>query len=233
MSYNKTYFRYSCPQAGSYYNTTMNNFTSHELNFNAGIEKIDTDMFDLYKIDNFLSKKECERIIKICQENLQESKLINPSSDKKFRTSFTCYFYKHNMNSEDFNFIDMINIKICDKMRIHPSYSEQIQAQRYTVGQEFKPHTDFFGQDKYKYISNVDKGNRTWTFMVFLNEVEEGGETHMCKIDINFRPKTGQALIWNNLNTDGTGNNNTLHAGKPVVKGSKYIITKWFRQKSL
>ena len=129
--------------------------------------------------------------------------------------------------------MDMINAKICDKIGIHPSYSEQIQAQRYLVGQEFKPHTDYFEGDDFKNISsNVHQGNRTWTFMVFLNEVEEGGETHMCKIDINFRPKTGQALIWSNLNTDQTGNHNTLHAGKPVVKGSKYIITKWFRQKS-
>ena len=47
MSYNKTFIRYSCPQAGSYYNTEMSNTTSRKLNFDAGIEKIDTDMFYL------------------------------------------------------------------------------------------------------------------------------------------------------------------------------------------
>jgi len=232
MSYNKTFIRYSCPQAGSYYNTEMSNTTSRKLNFDAGIEKIDTDMFDLYKIDNFLSKKECETMIKISEKNLQDSNLASPSGDKYFRTSKTCHFYKSTMNSEDYNFIDMINLKICDKMGINPSYSEQMQAQRYTVGQQFKPHTDFFGEKDYKYVSN-EQGNRTWTVMVYLNEVEEGGETHMCKIDMNFRPKTGQAIIWNNLNPDRTGNTNTLHAGKPVLKGNKHIITKWFREKSL
>jgi prolyl 4-hydroxylase len=36
-------------------------------------------------------------------------------------------------------------------------------------------------------------------------------------------------LIWNNMALDGTPNLNTLHAGKPVEQGTKYIITKWFR----
>ena len=36
-------------------------------------------------------------------------------------------------------------------------------------------------------------------------------------------------LIWNNMDLDGKPNRNTLHAGSPVIKGTKYIITKWFR----
>ena len=43
------------------------------------------------------------------------------------------------------------------------------------------------------------------------------------------RPKTGMALLWNNLNADGTPNLATRHCGEPVTRGHKVIITKWFR----
>ena len=37
---------------------------------------------------------------------------------------------------------------------------------------------------------------------------------------------------WNNMNPDGSPNVATLHEGMPVVKGTKYIVTKWFREAS-
>ena len=66
--------------------------------------------------------------------------------------------------------------------------------------------------------------------MIYLNDVEEGGETFFPFLSIAFYPKKGQALIWNNLSFDGMPNKQTLHQGKPVLKGSKAIITKWFRE---
>ena len=65
--------------------------------------------------------------------------------------------------------------------------------------------------------------------MVFLNEVEQGGETHFTDIGIQIEPKTGVLLIWNNALPDGSPNESTIHAGTPVLKGTKYIITKWYR----
>lgn len=73
-------------------------------------------------------------------------------------------------------------------------------------------------------------GQRTWTAMIFLNPVAEGGETEFPHIKIGVRPRTGTMLIWNNMKPDGTLNYKTLHTGTPVKKGSKYIITKWYRQ---
>jgi prolyl 4-hydroxylase len=121
--------------------------------------------------------------------------------------------------------------KISRTLGIRLPYSEGIQAQRYDIGQQFKAHTDYFepGTGEYSKFAD-DRGNRTWTFMVYLNEGMGGGGTKFFAIDRTFLPKKGQAVIWNNLNPDGTPNAATKHSGEPVTAGHKIIITKWFRE---
>ena len=98
------------------------------------------------------------------------------------------------------------------------------------MGQQFKAHWDYFEPDTdvYRRLAGV-RGNRTWTFMVYLNEGMEGGATRFTEIDYAVQPKAGMALFWNNLKADGSPNKATIHAGEPVTSGYKMIITKWFR----
>ena len=107
---------------------------------------------------------------------------------------------------------------------------EPIQGQRYQPGQEFKPHNDwFYTSEKYWQLEEARGGQRSWTAMAYLNDVAEGGETHFTEIGIKIRPKPGVLLLWNNALPDGRPNEGTMHAGTPVVKGAKYVITKWYR----
>ena len=68
--------------------------------------------------------------------------------------------------------------------------------------------------------------------MIYLNEVKEGGTTEFPNLNKIFSPSEGKALIWNNLNEDGTLTRYYASA-HPVIRGNKTIITKWFRQASL
>ena len=68
--------------------------------------------------------------------------------------------------------------------------------------------------------------------MIYLNDVSKGGETEFTKIDKRFKPLRGNAIIWNNLNEDGSTNENTMHQAHPVIEGEKVIITKWFNKAS-
>jgi prolyl 4-hydroxylase len=103
-----------------------------------------------------------------------------------------------------------------------------VQGQRYMVGQQFQPHTDWFPGPYYE--PEEDRGGqRSITAMAYLNRVEEGGSTFFPRLGINVEPRPGALLIWNNADEDGTPNPFTIHAGSPVVKGVKYVITKWYR----
>jgi prolyl 4-hydroxylase len=147
------------------------------------------------------------------------------NGDRYFRTSQTSHL-SHLKSPAALGIDD----KICRTIGIRAAYSEGIQAQRYDVGQQFKPHWDYFEPGTKEYLRFAGtRGNRTWTFMVYLNEGMEGGGTRFTELGHTFQPKTGLAVLWNNLKSDGTPNTLTKHSGEPVLSGHKIIITKWFR----
>jgi len=125
--------------------------------------------------------------------------------------------------------VSQVNQKMYTELGIEGPYSEPTQGQIYEVGQEFRHHQDAFGKDAY-HNHCLSSGQRTWTFMIYLNDVEEGGETDFPTIGKTFTPQKGMAVVWKNSNGTGTENSAALHAGLPVKRGRKVIITKWFRE---
>ena len=191
------------------------------------IVRVPTSKAQVYAWKNFLSASECERIIEITDQSLRQSTTADTFGDPKVRTSRTA-----DIGQLDHADVWRLDDRIVEGLGIHWSYSESTQAQRYDVGQEFKPHHDYFppGTHEYKVYCEF-MGQRTWTFMVFLNDVEAGGGTRFRKLDRIFMPERGKALLWNNLNADGSVNPNTIHQGMKVRAGVKYVITKWFRER--
>lgn len=146
--------------------------------------------------------------------------------DANYRTSETCDL----RGGEPV--IDALNLKIAEFLGQDPKLGEHLQGQRYAVGQEFKAHTDYFepGRSDYQRYCGIS-GQRTWTAMIYLNEPEAGGATRFKKIKKIIQPETGKLVCWSNLDRSGVENFATLHHGMKVRKGTKYIVTKWFRQR--
>lgn len=190
------------------------------------VRRVDAPLeIELFTADNFLSLGECREIVDIMRAHLRPSTItVENEPDKYFRRSKTC----------DLSFIDhpavrALDSRICAAMESDPALAEPTQGQWYDVAEEFKPHTDYFEAYELERFSTPVWGQRTWTFMVYLNEPEEGGETAFTSLGFAIRPKTGRAVIWNSLHPDGRPNPNSMHHGMPVKAGHKVIITKWFR----
>ena len=212
----------------------------HERRFihNAKKVEVENDVLDIYKIDNFLSKKECEDLIKIIKSNSRASMVSTPGSpdeyvDDEVRTSTTC-----DLNKSHGKLPEKINERINAHMGIHKLFGEELQGQHYAETQEFKSHTDTFAPDTDEYEKFAKTtGQRTWTFMIYLNELKNGGETKFTKVktpcgnQLSFKPKLGQAVTWNNLYVNGEINPNSQHQSCSVKTGEKTIITKWFRER--
>jgi prolyl 4-hydroxylase len=188
--------------------------------------KIPSYDLDIFIVPDFLDRKDCDELVAKIDAYRIPSKLLAPTGDPEFRTSESC-----NLNPND-PFVRKIEKRIAGLLGIDPVRGETIQGQRYAPGQRFKLHHDFFemGQPYWEEMNRTG-GQRTWTAMIFLNEPEAGGETAFPKASIKVSPRTGNMLVWNNLNIIGEPNYFSLHEGMPVTAGTKYIITKWHRER--
>lgn len=191
-----------------------------------GMRQVPSSRLTLLTCANFIPDDLCEGLIELIDRDRRPSTIADANGDDYFRTSETCDLDPKEAAVKDLE--DML----FELNGINRAHGEPVQGQRYAEGQEFKPHTDYFepGGMDYNTYCKVS-GNRTWTFMVYLNEVEAGGGTRFKVIDKTFKPETGRLLCWDNRRADGRVNPNTLHHGMKVRKGVKYVITKWYREK--
>jgi prolyl 4-hydroxylase len=177
-----------------------------------------------YYLD-FLTPDQCDHVIRLIDQNRRPSTLLSERDDYGFRTSESCDMDRYSPD------VSPIDTSIAELLGIPPQRGETMQGQRYAPGQHFRAHHDFFHENQ-RYWADMKKsgGQRTWTAMIFLNDVEEGGATWFPQAGLRVSPRRGLLLAWNNMAEDGRPNLLTLHEGMPVVKGVKYIITKWFRE---
>jgi prolyl 4-hydroxylase len=180
-----------------------------------------------YYCPSFLATEQCAQLIGMIDTNRRPSTLLTDNPDKNFRTSDSCDMDRWSP------LVRPIDESIAGLLGIDPSQGETMQGQRYAPGQQFRAHHDYFHESE-SYWQTVSRqgGQRTWTAMIYLNDVEEGGATWFPQAGIKVAPKAGLLLAWNNMNPDGSPNEATLHEGMPVVAGVKYIVTKWFREGS-
>lgn len=198
---------------------------AQRLRATAGVQRVPTRELELFIVKGFLDEETCAALIERIDLQRRPSTIADDYGIANFRTSETC-----DLDSSD-PFVARVDAQFCDLLGIPPDRGEPLQGQRYAPGQEFKPHTDTFepgGVDFYQHC--VETGQRTWTAMVYLNRPEDGGATRFKTIGKTIQPETGKLLAWNNLLADGHPNPATLHQGMKVRRGTKYVLTKWFRE---
>ena len=186
----------------------------------------------IYKKENFLTELECDQLILMISRDLRPSTVADDGDNclvNDYRTSKTS-----DLNYFKDPFYLNIDKKISNLMNLEPFFGETMQAQKYEVGEYYKEHYDFFSPFNHEFKTYCEwMGQRTWTTMIYLNDVEEGGETYFKYLNLEIKPKKGLLIAWNNLYINGFPNYKTMHEALPPKKGSKYIITKWWRSWSL
>jgi prolyl 4-hydroxylase len=198
---------------------------AQRLRDTAGVQRVPTRQLDLFVVKRFLDEETCAALIEMIDAKRRPSDIVDDSGIANFRTSETC-----DLDSTD-ELVARVDEKFSQLLGIPLDYGEPLQGQRYAPGQEFRPHTDTFNPGGYDfYVHTANQGQRTWTAMAYLHEPEEGGATRFKTIGKTIQPETGKLLAWNNLNPDGTPNGATLHQGMKVRRGTKYVLTKWFRE---
>lgn len=191
---------------------------------NKAVFRLPVDRAELWLVENFLDAVECGRLMALIDSVARPSPIYDADHLPGFRTSYSGDFDPHD------RFVRKIQRRIDRLLGINPAYGETIQGQRYREGQEFKAHEDWFPTNSPHWQHEQSRGGqRTFTAMAYLNPVEDGGATDFPRLGIAVDPRPGLLLVWNNADNNGIPNPRTLHAGLPVTRGTKYVITKWYR----
>ena len=194
---------------------------NNENKINQLIQNINDDNYDIIIIDNFLTPFECNKLIEYSQtQQLITSETLGDYGNitTSYRNSKQLWIKdeQHEIAKKISDFCEII-------LNLPKKNMESLQFVKYDVSGYFKEHYDA-EPDKTK---NNNIKDRAHTFIVYLNDVEEGGETRFPKLNLNIKPKKGSAVYFKTLLPNSILLNKSLHQGMPIIRGEKYIINKW------
>ena len=124
----------------------------------------------------------------------------------------------------------LIRERISNTMGVSPSNLERFNVLRYVPGQRFANHVDFLDPTMFEQ-EIADRGQRVATFLVYLNQDYQEGETSFPRIQKGFKGRTGDALVFRNVDAQGQPDRLTLHEGRSPVGGEKWLLSQFIRDK--
>lgn len=201
------------------YVTNIDNNKINQLIQN--INNINDDNYDVIIIDNFLTPQECDKLVEYSKsQQLITSETLgdygNVTTDYRKSEQLWITDNQHKIARKISDFCEII-------LDLPKKNMESLQLVKYDVSGYFKEHYDA-EPDKTK---NNNIKDRAHTFIVYLNDVEEGGETRFPKLNLNIKPKKGTAIYFKTLLPNSILLHNSLHQGMPIIRGEKYIVNKW------
>ncbi len=186
---------------------------------------------DVVLLDNFMTHTECDAFCELSKSTLIRSTVVDDATGAsvghEHRTSMGTHF---TLGQNDL--VKKIEARIAEITGTPIPNGEGIQILNYAGGGEYKPHFDYFPDNTGGRVHTAKGGQRIITVIMYLNDVKAGGATVLPEINLNIYPKKGSALYFSYFNSVGQVDPSTLHGGLPVIKGEKWIATKWIRERA-
>src|SRR5690606_22576065 len=156
----------------------------------------------------------------LSEGRLERSKLATKAVSD-YRTSSGAFL------EENLPMVAAIERRISELLQIPVRFFEGLQILHYELGQQFAAHFDYFGANH-----PSSENNRICTLIMYLNDVEAGGETSFPELNLSITPRKGNAVYFEYFYQDASINERTLHCGEPVIRGEKWIATQWVRRQT-
>ncbi|CAK0751918.1 hypothetical protein CVIRNUC_002105 [Coccomyxa viridis] len=197
----------------------------------------------------FIDEERCAHFIKLAKARLAPSALALRKTEEDqetedVRTSQGTFMSRYD---DPAGVISWIEEKAAQLTGLPVSHGEPFNVLRYQLGQHYDSHYDIFEPESY----GPQSSQRMATILFYLSDVEEGGETvfplegqygmerlqasgfnfKSCVGGYQYKPRRGDALMFYSMHPNGTFDKHALHGGCPVVKGEKWVATKWLRDK--
>lgn len=201
------------------------------------VEVLDADA-RIYLYRNFLTDEECDYLRLKAEKRLERSGVVDSNTGgsevSDIRTSDGMFFSR----AED-RVIEAVERRVAQWSLTPVHNGEGLQVLRYRDGQKYDSHWDWF----FDSVNTENGGNRWATVLMYLADVEEGGETVFNKLpapggenptlsecaryNLAVKPRKGDALLFHSMTPHGQLEERSMHGACPVIKGEKWSMTKW------
>ncbi len=173
-------------------------------------------------IRHLFTPAECAHVVTLAKPLLIPSVVVDPTTGRQtphpIRTSDGAVLGPIQMDLV----IEALNRRIAAVTGTRVEQGEPLAVLRYAAGQQYRLHHDCLpGEDN----------QRAMTLIAYLSDGFEGGATHFPAINAGIRGNPGDAIMFANTLADGQVDQRSQHAGLPVMRGEKWVCTRWIRSR--
>jgi prolyl 4-hydroxylase len=190
-------------------------------------------------VSDLLSEDECRVVIDAARPWLRPcAPVVNPFtrdapiSAVASATHVACLPEDRGFDGEFGAIAAYLRTLIADLSGVPEDHQELFQVVHQTAVPSLDPEHGLFypGWEFLKFESDSG-GDRLFSFILYLNDVEEGGESDGLPPGVHVRPEAGKGAYWHNP-MDRPGYGRGLHASHPVTRGEKWMLVCWAREAS-
>ena len=186
-------------------------------------------------IESFLAPEFCDWVVfSARQKRMQRAHTVDPATGTWLhhpgRTNTGVY-----LNILEADVITrLIKARIGSALGLPVNHQEDANILRYEVGQTFDVHVDGLDPEEPGYAHELATlGQRSATFLIYLSDDFDGGETAFPALDWSYRGKKGDAIFFWNVTEEGALEKQLLHAGRPPTRGEKWLFSQWVRDRPI
>lgn len=197
------------------------------------VKRVICDAPRVRTIEHFLPQSMCDWIIQRARHRLRPARVYDAT------TGGSSVVNTRTNTEVDFNIVEtdlillLVQARIAAATGLPTIVMELTKVLHYAPGQAFFPHYDFIDPHDTAFTAERQlRGQRLVTFLLYLNEGYEGGETDFPTAGIRYKGRTGDALYFANVDVNGDPDRRTLHAGLAPATGEKWLLSQWIRDRA-
>ena len=185
-------------------------------------------------LESFITPAVCDWIIARARSRLTRARVYDPVNRQdvigQTRTNSVA-----NFGLADVELLDvLLQAKMSRACGLPMNHMEAPAVLNYEAGEESADHYDFVNPAIPDYPGEIARnGQRVVTFLVYLNDDYEGGETSFPTLALSHKGRRGQGLFFVNAYSDLQPDLRMLHAGRPPTRGMKWIVSQFIRSRAM
>jgi len=181
----------------------------------------------------FIRPEICEVLIALTAGRLEPARVYDPVSHQDIVVAHR----SNTVASYNVSSVELVHALLQARMSVACGVSERMMegptVLHYATGEQIQNHFDFVDpKTTHDYAGEIARnGQRIITFLVYLNDDYDGGETAFPHLGLTHKGRCGEALYFVNALPDLSPDLRMLHAGCPTTRGEKWIVSQFIRSR--